>query len=78
MDDTGAPTVQMLWDVEQIKQLKARYFRLLDTKDWDGFADLFTDDCRHVLPSAEPKPPQTNDEYLRNLNSFNPTLLASP
>ncbi len=24
-------------DIEAIKQLKARYCRLLDTKDWDGF-----------------------------------------
>jgi ketosteroid isomerase-like protein len=31
-------------DVEAIKQLKARYFRLLDTKDWDGFRGVFTDD----------------------------------
>jgi hypothetical protein len=27
-----------------ICELKARYCRLLDTKDWAGFADLFTDD----------------------------------
>ena len=64
---SGEPTVQMLWDIEQIKQLKARYFRLLDTKDWDGFAELFTDDCQHVLPSAEAKPPQSNDEYLAGI-----------
>jgi hypothetical protein len=25
--------------------LKARYFRHLDTKDWDGLASLFTDDA---------------------------------
>ncbi|HMF03985.1 MAG TPA: nuclear transport factor 2 family protein [Acidimicrobiia bacterium] len=31
-------------DVEAIKQLKARYFRLIDTKDWDGLAAVFTDD----------------------------------
>ncbi|WP_018503951.1 nuclear transport factor 2 family protein [Parafrankia discariae] len=31
-------------DVEAIKQLKARYFRLLDTKDWAGLRGLFTDD----------------------------------
>ncbi len=31
-------------DIEAIRQLKARYFRLLDTKDWDGFRALFTDD----------------------------------
>jgi hypothetical protein len=31
-------------DVEAIKQLKARYFRKLDTKDWDGLAAVFADD----------------------------------
>jgi uncharacterized protein (TIGR02246 family) len=31
-------------DLEAIKQLKARYCRLLDTKDWAGFRQLFTDD----------------------------------
>jgi SnoaL-like domain len=29
-------------DIEAIKQLKARYFRLMDTKDWDGLAAVFT------------------------------------
>lgn len=27
-----------------ITQLKARYCRMLDTKDWAGFGELFTDD----------------------------------
>jgi hypothetical protein len=31
-------------DVEAIKQLKARYCRLLDTKDWASWRDIFTDD----------------------------------
>ena len=31
-------------DIETIKQLKARYFRLMDTKDWDGLAEVFTAD----------------------------------
>ncbi|WP_445166228.1 nuclear transport factor 2 family protein [Mycolicibacterium sp. Dal123E01] len=31
-------------DVEAIKQLKARYCRLLDTKDWAGWREIFTDD----------------------------------
>jgi hypothetical protein len=31
-------------DIEAIKALKARYFRLMDTKDWDGLAGVFTDD----------------------------------
>jgi SnoaL-like domain len=28
-------------DIEAIRQLKARYFRLMDTKDWDGFRASF-------------------------------------
>ncbi len=51
----GEITVQMLWDIEQIKQLKARYFRMIDTKDWEGFRELFTDDCVHHLPQESPK-----------------------
>ncbi len=31
-------------DIEAIKQLKARYFRTLDTKDWPQFRLLFADD----------------------------------
>jgi hypothetical protein len=35
-----------LEDIEAIKQLKARYFRLLDTKRWDDWREQFTDDCQ--------------------------------
>jgi hypothetical protein len=30
-------------DIEAIKQLKARYFRTMDTKDWAGMREVFTD-----------------------------------
>ena len=33
-------------DIEAIKQLKARYFRMMDTKDWGGLAAVFADDVR--------------------------------
>ena len=33
-----------LADVEAIKQLKARYFRTMDTKQWDEMRRVFTDD----------------------------------
>lgn len=32
-------------DVEAIKQLKARYFRTMDTKDWAGMRQVFCDDA---------------------------------
>lgn len=38
-------------DIEAIRQLKARYFRTMDTKDWDGMRAVFTDDV--VIDTTE-------------------------
>jgi hypothetical protein len=38
-------------DIEAIKQLKARYCRFMDTKDWAGYRRLFTDDV--VMDTTE-------------------------
>ena len=62
--------VEQLWDIEQIKQLKARYFRYLDSKDWDSFETLFTDDCVHFLPQESAKTAVSNEEYLADLRSM--------
>lgn len=48
--------------IEEIKQLKARYFRCMDTKDWDGFANVFapdavmdmTEEMRDMQTTADP------------------------
>ena len=40
-----------LADIEAIKQLKARYFRLMDTKRWAEWRETLTDDC--VLEYAD-------------------------
>jgi len=37
---------ESLLEIEAIKQLKARYCRLLDTKDWQGWRAIFSDDFR--------------------------------
>lgn len=37
--------IEQLLALEQIKALKARYCRLLDTKDWTGWGELFTVDA---------------------------------
>ena len=42
--------VSELVAIEQIKQLKARYFRAADEKDWDTLRGLFTDDARAYYP----------------------------
>jgi uncharacterized protein (TIGR02246 family) len=38
-------------DLEAIRQLKARYFRTMDTKDWAGMRQVFTDDV--VVDTSE-------------------------
>ena len=35
---------ETLAEIEALKQLKARYCRLLDTKDWTGWREIFADD----------------------------------
>ena len=35
---------QQLADIEKIKTLKARYFRSMDSKDWQGLSNCFTED----------------------------------
>jgi hypothetical protein len=46
------PTEKLL-AIEEIRHLKARYFRFLDSHDWAGFRSLFADDATFALP----KPP---------------------
>jgi 3-phenylpropionate/cinnamic acid dioxygenase small subunit len=50
--------LQTLLDIEAVKQLKARYFRLMDRKQWDEFAELFTEDVvfdvSDDVPGSEP------------------------
>jgi SnoaL-like domain len=36
--------IEKLIAVEDIKRLKARYFRCVDTKDWDGWRNVFAHD----------------------------------
>lgn len=53
MDITGTLAV-----IEDIRAMKARYFRLLDDKQWSDYAALFTDDAvmdlSQVLPAGTP------------------------
>lgn len=38
-------TIDRLLAIEEIKQLKSRYFRCMDTKDWAGLRTVFCDDA---------------------------------
>jgi hypothetical protein len=52
MNAAGERAQQELADIEAIKRLKARYFRLMDTKQWDEWALVFTADAVMDVPEA--------------------------
>ena len=43
--------MEELMEIERIKQLKARYFRTMDGKDWKGMRQVFADDV--VMDTTE-------------------------
>ena len=53
-----------LVEIEEIKQLKARYCRLLDTKDWAGWRAIFTDDFHSDTSEAGGKVIDGADEFV--------------
>jgi hypothetical protein len=59
MDDATA-----LLEIEAIKQLKARYCRLLDTKDWQAWRALFKDDFLSDTSKAGGKVIRGADEFV--------------
>lgn len=46
--------LEKLLAIEEIRTLKARYFRFTDTKDWDGLRTLFADDM--VMDISDDRP----------------------
>lgn len=59
----GLDAAEALLAIEQIKQLRARYFQMLDEKDWPGYAALFTEGA--VLDFRGEIPHQVRDPQAR-------------
>jgi hypothetical protein len=59
MEDAAA-----LMEIEAIKQLKARYCRYLDTKDWQAWRGIFTDDFLSDTSQAGGKVICGADEFV--------------
>ena len=56
-------------DVLAISQVKAKYCRFLDTKDWEAYASLFTEDF--VLDSVPDQPAiRGRDAAIASIRSF--------
>lgn len=45
--------LEKLEAIEAIRNLKARYFRLMDTKQWDELRSVFTADLKIVTPDGK-------------------------
>jgi hypothetical protein len=56
-------------DLEAIKQLKARYFRTMDTKDWGAMRHVFTDDAVIDTTEAGGSLVTGADEFLKGLRA---------
>jgi hypothetical protein len=55
MDRKGAAVNRSdLVEIDAIRQRKARYFRFLDTKQWDAWRELFTEDFRAEIHGPHP------------------------
>lgn len=58
--------VARLEAVEEIRRLKARYFRCVDLREWDEFADLFTADFVPEFGESTSSP-LTKDQFLASV-----------
>lgn len=70
----SSPPTDAASDLEAIRQLKARYFRLMDTKQWAKWEDCFTEDVSAVYEGV-PRLSQ-EDEYERFALSGRRELVA--
>jgi uncharacterized protein (TIGR02246 family) len=59
---------ERLEDIEAIKQLKARYFRTMDTKDWAGMRQVFTDDVVMDVSEAGGDVMSGGDDFMAFLS----------
>ncbi len=62
---TDDETVRRLLDLEEIKQLKARYFLYMDTKDWEAWRELFTTDLR--VEGTKQAPDFARDQFVEGV-----------
>src|SRR4051812_25836145 len=57
--------VRRLLDREAIRETKARYFRFIDTKQWDKWRTVFTDDARFESSKDWDNP----DDFVRDVST---------
>lgn len=63
---------RQLYDIEQIKQLKHRYFRFLDAKDWVNYRTVFTDDFHFYWENETEPLASSGDGYVALATRYYP------
>lgn len=66
MDKDLENAVRRLLAIEEIKNVKARYFRCVDFHSWDEFNDLFTDDLEIDFAESTTHP-TSRDEFVASV-----------
>ena len=62
--------LQLLVDIEAIKSLKARYFRAMDSKDWNELSNCFTDDLVADFRAAPGMLAHGRENYMSQLTEI--------
>jgi hypothetical protein len=71
--------LEQMAEIEAIKQLKARYFRFLDTKNWAEWRKVFTDDVEVKVdvtvstgdrPGISPPHPKGGDAFVAHISDY--------
>lgn len=60
--------LESLVAIEEIKQLKARYFRFMDAKDWAAWGQLFDPDCYLRFGPGEQDEVRGRDAIVREVS----------
>ncbi len=72
---------QQVPDLHEIHLLKARYFRFMDTRQWDKFRTLFTDDLTYYISNSRLPESQTPvfdsaDQLVAYLSASDPSKIT--
>jgi len=57
-----------LFDINEIRSLKARYCRLLDTEQWESWAEVFTPDV--VIDISDDVKADIGEQIIRGRDEF--------
>ncbi|MFC4000190.1 nuclear transport factor 2 family protein [Prauserella oleivorans] len=76
MSENLRDLVTWLVAIEEIKQLKARYFRFVDEKRWDDFGELFTPDVVIDIEGSSQRPRDRDELVAATRRHYGDALTA--